>query len=144
MKQILMTNNDQEKVKQLLLNAIQAFWTRPLNELKDQLQVFSPITRQLEQYKSPPPVIHAFMHYCQQRLLDPTTEWQNVDKFPWIIIPGKNILSVRAKHPDYIKNIDRFYYIKQIISIGKQFNIIITKSDIQKCTTLNNLLFKFI
>ena len=143
MKQLLLTNNDHEKVKTILLNAIQALWTRSLNELKDQLKVFSPITKPLDQYKSPPPVIYAFIDYCQQRHLDPNIEWQYIERFSWIIISGKNKISARARHPAYATMLDKMHYMKQIITLGKQFDIIIKNNEIQKLIKEQNMLLKF-
>ena len=61
-----------------------------------------------------------------------------------IIILCKNKISVGARLLLYTSKIDRFFYMKQIKTIGKQIGIVKTNNEIKKNLSEQNKHLKFI
>ncbi|MFW9930622.1 MAG: DNA polymerase domain-containing protein [Candidatus Thorarchaeota archaeon] len=131
----------ERKASDVLLSYIRKLEKLPYEELIDQVVIYSPIKRPPKKYKSKPPVIGAFIHYCSKNNLDPETSWKEFDKFPWVIVPGKNILVKRAYHPKYVNKIDRLHYIHEIIRAAERFGISIKYKTLKiNQTSLNKFI----
>jgi DNA polymerase I len=102
----------------------------PFEVLKPHVVTYSPIRRHPLQYKSMPPGVFAFLDYCQKEGLNSDTEWLIYDKFPWIIIPGEGPVFKRARHPKYAEDIDRFFYIRQMLLGIRTFGLETLPEDV--------------
>ncbi|MFW9924171.1 MAG: DNA polymerase domain-containing protein, partial [Candidatus Thorarchaeota archaeon] len=108
----------------------------PPNILIPKTTIRSPIKRNPRKYKTKVPVVLAFLDYAKREGLNPDTDWKEFDKFPWVIIPGKGILSDRARHPKYAQDVDRDHYITEILRASEGFGVKVTLQDIKNKMTI--------
>ncbi len=120
------------KAKEITIQQCLKILTLPLNKLKKEIQILSPIRKRPSKYRAPTPVVGAFFHFCQHNNLDPEEHWKDFDRFPWIIITGSSSLWERSRHPDYATNIDRLHYIRESISVATRFGVKVEIGDIAK------------
>jgi hypothetical protein len=116
--------------EEFLLQFGKNIYNLPFEQLKPHVITYSPIKRHPSQYKSMPPGVAAFMDYCEREALNPATEWLVYDKFPWIIIPGEGPVFKRARHPDYVHEIDRFFYVRQMLLGIRTFGLETEPEDV--------------
>ena len=126
------SNENKETAKNILSKYIREIWTVSEKTLIEKLQIYTPLRKAPSKYKSKPPVIGAFLHYCTINGLDAEKEWREFDKFPWVVIKGKGPLVHRSRHPMYAKYIDRAHYVDQILSAAERFGINLTKKEKEK------------
>ena len=117
---ILLRSSDtaaMENAKQFVLEECRTLLNAPIEEIKDYLIQYAPISRSPEKYKSITPAVGAFLHYCEVNNLDPKKEWKNISKFPYIILKCEGPQYKRARHPNLMNSteIDREQYIKEVL-----------------------------
>ncbi|MHA1225529.1 MAG: DNA polymerase domain-containing protein [Candidatus Hodarchaeales archaeon] len=123
--------------KRLILKICFRILNDPQDRLLSDLTIRGPIKRSPKAYRSKTKAMGAFLHYCEEKKLDPTSEWKNWDGFPYIIANehGKHPQYFRAYHPDTFKKqkrqIDRIHYIKEILGASKRFGIEISISEVR-------------
>ncbi len=120
-----------QKAKEYLFELGITILQMPSKELISKAVILSPIKRAPTKYKTKMPVIQAFLDYAKKENLDPETSWKDIDKFQWVITPGKGILSDRARHPKYAKDIDRDHYITEILRASEGFGLKISLQEIK-------------
>lgn len=130
--------------KTLLLQAVREIWTTKSRLLIPRIIVRSPVRKSPSDYKSPPPVLGAYLDYCERKCLDPDEEWKDFDRFPWIVTKGRGTLSKRARHPQYAVNIDREHYIDQITRAAERFGVKLSEEEKQRPGHMSGPLDKFI
>ena len=125
---------------------LHAFGRRILNTETEQLLphviTYSPIKRHPKLYKAMPPGVAAYVDFCKREKLDWTHEWLTYDKFPWVIVPGDGPVFKRAHHPKFAKDIDRPFYIRQMLLGIRTFGLETTLEDI--LNTQNEALFDLV
>jgi len=125
---ILLRSSDtaaMENAKQFVLEECRTLLNAPIEEIKDYLIQYAPISRSPEKYKSITPAVGAFLHYCEVNNLDPKKEWKNISKFPYIILKGEGPQYKRARHPNLMNSteIDREQYIKKVLGAVSKFGV---------------------
>jgi len=120
-----------QKAKEYLLKLGEQILTMPFEELLPKTLIRSPLRKNPKEYKTKVPVIQAFLDYVKREGLNPDTAWQEFDKFPWVITPGRGIISDRARHPKYAKEIDREYYLSEILRASRGFGIKLSVREIK-------------
>ncbi len=124
------------KAKKYLIDLGIEILKMPAKELIPKAVILSPIKKKPSDYKSKIPVVQAFLDFCRKEGLDPMIAWKDFDKFQWVIIPGKGILSDRARHPKYATEIDREHYIVEILRASEGFGVKVSLQEIKnKLTT---------
>jgi len=125
-----------DKAKKYLIELGIEILKMPAEKLIPKTVILSPIKKKPSEYKSKIPVVQAFLDFAKKEGLDPMIAWKDFDKFQWVITPGKGILSDRAKHPKYVTEIDREYYITEILRASEGFGVKVTLQEIKnKLTT---------
>ncbi len=114
-----------ENAKQFVLEECRTLLNAPIEEIKDHLIQYAPISKSPEKYKSITPAVGAFLHYCEVNNLDPKKEWKNISKFPYIILKGEGPQYKRARHPNLMNSteIDREQYIKEVLGAVSKFGV---------------------
>ena len=125
-----------EKATNYLIELSSEILQSPANVLINKAMVLSPIKKDPREYKAKMPAVLAFLDYAQREGLDPTIDWKEYDKFPWVITPGSGIISERARHPKYAVEIDREHYITEILRASEGFGIKLTLQDIKNKLTM--------
>lgn len=125
-----------EKATEYLIDLSHDILQMSAEELLKKAMVLSRIKKDPSQYKTKMPAVLAFLDYTKKEGLNPTTEWKEYDKFPWVIIPGTGLISDRARHPKYAPDIDREHYITEILRASEGFGIKITLQDIKNKLTM--------
>ncbi len=121
-----------EKGRDLILKQCVKVLQEPTEQLKPNVTILTSITRPPHTYMAFTPAIGAFFHYCKINGLDPNKVWKKYDRFHYIIIPGKKLLAFRACHPQYVTQIDRWYYVTEILRVVSRFGIELTMSDVKQ------------
>ncbi|MFX1520933.1 MAG: DNA polymerase domain-containing protein [Promethearchaeota archaeon] len=122
-----------ENARSFVLKECKTLLKAPIEEIKDYLIQYAPISRSPEKYKSITPAVGAFLHYCKSNNLDPEKEWKNISKFPYLILKGEGPQYKRARHPGLLNNaeIDREQYIKEVIGAVSKFGVKLTLDEIK-------------
>jgi DNA polymerase I len=94
--------------------------------------ILSPIKKHPKQYKSKTPAVNAYLDFVRKEGLNPNTEWRKYDRFPWVINEGKGAISKRAKHPKYIKSIDRKYYLNEMFRACEELGVEVSLAEVQR------------
>ncbi|NHJ06068.1 MAG: hypothetical protein EAX90_14675 [Candidatus Heimdallarchaeota archaeon] len=123
------------KAEKFLLEFGRRILITPIERLFPHVTTYSPIKRHPSQYKSIPPGVYAFLDYCKREGLDSNREWLTYDKFPWIITPGDGAVYKRARHPKYAHDIDRPFYVRQMLLGIRTFGLETSLEDV--LSTLN-------
>jgi len=118
------------RCEEFLLEFGKKIYNLPFEILKPHVVTYSPIRRHPLQYKAMPPGVFAFLDYCQREGLNSDTEWLIYDKFPWIITFGEGPVFKRARHPKYAEDIDRFFYIRQMLLGIRTFGLETEPEDV--------------
>jgi len=103
----------------------------PKEDLISKTVILSPIKKEPSKYKAKVPVVQAFLDYAEKEKLDPTKTWKDFDKFQWVVIPGKGLISDRARHPKYAPDVDRDHYITEILRSSEGFGVRLTLQDVK-------------
>ena len=127
-----------EHARRVIFNICRNILRSPVHQLISDLTIRGPLRRSPTKYRSKTPSIGAFLHYCNQKGLDPEKEWKKWDGFPYIIGKGshKEPQYLRAYHPDVFRNgqktIDRMHYVREILGASSRFGIRIKESEAQQ------------
>ncbi|HUT80508.1 MAG TPA: DNA-directed DNA polymerase [Candidatus Bathyarchaeia archaeon] len=108
----------------------------PISDLLPKVVILSPIKKAPKDYKAKTPAIQAFLDYAKKENLDPENTWKEYDKFPWVVTPGKGLISDRAKHPKYVNEIDREHYITEILRASEGFGVRVTLLEVKNALTI--------
>jgi DNA polymerase I len=122
-----------ETAKQFVLKECKTLLNASIEEIKDYLIQYAPISKAPSKYKSITPAVGAFKHYCEIKDLDPEKEWKNVSKFPYIVLKGEGPQYKRARHPSLMDSaeIDREQYIKEVLGAVSKFGIMLGLDEIK-------------
>jgi DNA polymerase I len=123
------------KAKDYLIQLSISILKMPADKLIPKAMILSPIKKDPREYKSKMPAVQAFLNYAEKENLDPHKAWKEYDKFPWVIIPGKGIISDRARHPKYVTDLDRDHYITEILRASEGFGVKISLQDVKNIMT---------
>ena len=114
----------------------------PMEQLLPHVITYSPIKRHPKLYKALPSGVAAYIDFCTREGLDWNKEWLTYDKFPWVIIPGDGPVFKRARHPKFVKDIDRSFYVRQMLLGIRTFGLETSLEDI--LNTKNEALFDLV
>ncbi|MFX1513736.1 MAG: DNA polymerase domain-containing protein [Promethearchaeota archaeon] len=121
-----------EKAREKILTQCVELLQESIESLKPKTTILTSITRPPHTYVAPTPSLGAFLHYCEITGQDPNAIWKQFDRFPYLITPGKKLLAYRSRHPLYVKQIDRWYYITEIIRVVSRFGLKLTLKDVKR------------
>ncbi|MBN1330811.1 MAG: ribonuclease H-like domain-containing protein [Candidatus Heimdallarchaeota archaeon] len=107
-----------------------------ITDLLSKVVILSPIKKAPKDYKVKTPTVQAFLDFAKKENLDLEESWKEYDKFPWVITPGVGLISDRAKHPKYVKEIDREYYITEILRASEGFGVQLSLQEIKNALTI--------
>jgi len=133
-----LSDERREHARRVIFNISRAILRNPVSQLVKELTIRGPLRRSPAKYRSKTPAVGAFLHYCEQKNLDPELEWKKWDGFPYIIAKGSSNESqyLRAYHPDVFqqnkKEIDRLHYVREILGASKRFGININETEAQQ------------
>ncbi len=122
--------NEFNRAEKFLLEFGKRILNTPTDQLLPHVITYSPIKRHPTLYKSMPPGVCAYIKFCEREGLDWNQEWLTYDKFPWVVIPGDGPVSKRACHPKYAKDIDRAFYVRQILLSVRTFGLETSLDDV--------------
>lgn len=130
-----------ENARRFVLKECKTLLKAPIEEIKDDLIQYAPISKSPDKYKSITPAVGAFLHYCNIYDLDPEKEWRKISKFPYIVLKGEGPQYKRARHPKLINGaqIDREQYINEVLGAASKFGVDVSLDEIRgkgKKTTL--------
>jgi DNA polymerase I len=128
-----------KKAKDYLLQLGKQILQMPTEELKPKVLILSPIKKEPKEYKAKMPAVQAYLHFAGKEDLNPNEAWKEYDKFPWIIIKGKGLMSDRARHPKYVEDIDREHYVEEILRASEGFGIQLSLRDVKTSLTIKPL-----
>ncbi|NHK31035.1 MAG: hypothetical protein FK730_06760 [Asgard group archaeon] len=123
------------KAKDFLIQLSISILKMPAEKLIPKAMILSPIKKDPREYKTKMPAVQAFLNYAEKENLDPHVAWKEYDKFPWVIIPGKGIISDRARHPKYATELDRDHYITEILRASEGFGVKISLQEVKNVMT---------
>jgi len=111
--------------KRFVIDACRVLLESPVDEIKEDIIQYAPISRAPSKYKSITPAVGAFLHYCNAYGLDPEKEWRKISKFPYLILKGEGPQYKRARHPDLLDGaeIDRDQYILEVLGAVSKFGV---------------------
>ncbi|NHJ86493.1 MAG: hypothetical protein FK734_13595 [Asgard group archaeon] len=128
-----------KKAKEYLIQLGVKMLKTPTKELIPKAVILSPIKKPPSRYKSKVPAVQAFLDFARRENLDPEVVWKEYDKFQWVIVPGKGIISDRARHPKYANDLDRDYYINEVLRSSESFGIDVSLQDVKNVSTTEPL-----
>ncbi|MHA1213028.1 MAG: DNA polymerase domain-containing protein, partial [Candidatus Heimdallarchaeota archaeon] len=123
------------KAKDYLMDLSTKILKMPAEQLIPKATILAPIKKDPKKYKTKMPAVQAFLDFATKEGLDADTAWKEYDKFPWVITPGKGLISDRARHPKYATEIDREHYIAEILRASEGFGLKITLQDVKNSLT---------
>ena len=138
-----------EHARRVIFNICRNILRGQVSHLIPDLTIRGPLRRSPTKYRSKTPSVGAFLHYCNQKGLDPEKEWKRWDGFPYIVGKGsqKEPQYLRAYHPDVFRNgqktIDRMHYVREILGASSRFGIHIRESEAQQGAFIIPLTFFF-
>jgi len=119
--------------KRFVIDACRVLLESPVDEIKEDIIQYAPISRAPSKYKSITPAVGAFLHYCNAYGLDPEKEWRKIAKFPYLILKGEGPQYKRARHPDLLNGteIDRDQYILEVLGAVSKFGVQLSLDEIK-------------
>ncbi|NHJ39902.1 MAG: hypothetical protein FK731_07700 [Asgard group archaeon] len=119
------------KAKDYLIELSFSILKMPADKLIPKATILSPIKKDPSEYKTKIPAVQAFLDFARKENLNPHEAWKEYDKFPWVVTPGKGIISDRAKHPKYAAEIDREHYITEILRASEGFGVKLSLQEVK-------------
>lgn len=133
-----LSDERRDNARKVIFNICRDILRNPISQLIQDLTIRGPLRRSPTKYRSKTPSVGAFLHYCNQKSLDPEIEWKKWDGFPYIIAKGSRNEPqyLRAYHPDVFRNggklIDRLHYVRELLGASNRFGIQIKESEAQQ------------
>ncbi len=124
------------KAKNYLIKLCIEILQMPIIKLLPKVVILSPIKKAPKDYKAKTPAVQAFLDFIKKENIEQDDAWKEYDKLPWVVTPGKGLISDRARHPKYVKDIDREYYITEILRASEGFGVQLSLQEIKNTLTI--------